>query len=121
MSKQCRIYYGTVVNEDGGNWAIKGSHELEPIRVEGRSPFGREPEFCCAEFAKVWTTHYFSFHSVTGHEEPTVSFYPRYGSQQPMKITLCPFCGAQILCIEDLKLRAIKITVTRTIYNLEPA
>ena len=124
MSNKCKIYYGTVVNEDGDNWAKLGSHEVEPIKMEGREPIiGKSPEFCCTGFEKAWQSRwllYFSSDSNRGQIEIKLrSNGP--GLQQDLKVCFCPFCGAKIILLENLKLRVMQTTRTVKSYYMEEA
>ena len=117
--KKCTIYYATVVVA-GGHWTSVGSISLEPVRVEEREPLGKEPEFCCDEFAEALNKHMLLF-SV---KEPKVELTRNSGgwisgSDNTQGIHFCPFCGAKIVCVSHLKLREISEPITRHVYHLE--
>jgi hypothetical protein len=118
MSKICKIYYGTVINEDGDNWAGKGTHNVEPIKVEGEYPLGKSPDFCCEKFEAAWRQlSLFGFFSDSIAAIVEVRLYAM--SYSPMKISFCPFCGGEIVLIENLKLKAIRTPRTINEYYFE--
>ncbi len=117
MAKQCKIYYGKVVDDGGAGWAGNGSCSMEPIKVEGREPLGKDPEFCCAELENEVKNY-------------TIDFYYRQGvecgfhiiaASPGQTIRFCPFCGAQIVFKEHLKLQVIETPITSHIYHYEVA
>ena len=104
MPRQCVIYYGTVVNEEGDGWAEKGSHSQEPIKVEGQEAFGKEPEFCCDGFGKAMAESAIVF--MPYHPQLQLS---RGWNLKALEVVLhfCPFCGAEVSLKEDLKLKVV--------------
>jgi len=113
MAKDCKIYYGVVVGPDT-TWARKGSVSIEPIKVEGRVPIGKDPEFCCTELENEV-------------KQFRISFYFRLGEEtgfqldrSPGKtINFCPYCGDKIIFKEHLKLKVIETPITRHSYHYE--
>jgi len=121
MSNKCKIYYGIIVNESGDDWAKLGYYMEEPVKVEGRDPIGKSPEFCCEYFAGIYTQGYFSFYS---HPIPTIKLSWRnhyMGGDGPPAINFCPFCAAKIIMLEDLKLNVVKTPCTVASYHVEIA
>lgn len=115
MGKECKIYYGTVVEETvSQRWTEIGSHSMEPIKVEGRDPIGKEPEFCCDSLKAEMKEYRISFYFRLG-EEVGLHFNPSPGRQ----INFCPFCGAKIVFEEHLKLKVIETPITRHSYHYE--
>lgn len=100
--KECRIYYATVI-ETQGRWARMGEKHLEPVQVEGRPPLGKAPELCCEDLKAA--TESFTLH--IGGEHIGLQ---GVSSHFIVKINFCPFCGAKIVYIPDLKLEAVKHT-----------
>ena len=98
--KKCKIYYATVVRSEG-SWARVGEKVPEPVRVEGRSPLGKVPEFCCEamRLACDSPTLYIEGEHITIRE---------FDSHAVSNINFCPFCGAKIVFIPNLRLQAVK-------------
>lgn len=121
MSNKCKIYYGTVVNEDGEHWVRVGAHLQEPVKVEGREPLGKPPEFCCKEFEESWH-RYLYFYSASNRGQIEIKLRSNGpGLKEDLKVCFCPFCGARIILQENLKLRAMKTTHTVDTYYIEEA
>ena len=99
--KDCIIYYGTIV-ETVGNWAVLGAQMEEPVSVEGQRPLGRPPDFCCEKFKVAYDDFDLSFSSRVG------IVLSSHRSKPDSYISFCPYCGAKIVLLEDLKLRVIK-------------
>jgi len=118
MSKKCKIYYGTLIN-DGDGWARLGSHLEEPVKVEGRDPLGKEPEFCCKQFEELWQRYILYFYSNSGKGQVGIRMRDNLSLSQQENIRFCPFCGAHIILLEDLKLRAIKTWHSVAAYYVE--
>ena len=114
MSKECKIYYATVVEESESKWASKGSVSIEPVKVVGREPLGKDPEFCCMdledEVNKYNITYYFRLGEETGFQ---------MGGSPGKAVHFCPFCGARIIFKEHLKLRVVETTHTAYSYHYE--
>lgn len=115
MSRECKIYYGTVVSEEGKGWARLGSHVQEPIKAENRDPLGKLPEFCCNKFGEAWDNYLLIFYP----EPPGIRLRdPLY---RDPGVYFCPFCGAKIILLEDLKLLVVKTTHNIVSYCFEQA
>ena len=109
--KTCKIYYATVIEAEE-TWAIKGEKCVEPVRVEGRQPLGKEPEFCCEDLkaaTKSWNL------SIGDEHISIAGYFPKFN------FDFCPFCGAKIVYISDLKLKTIKYTQFHDSYYFEEA
>jgi len=114
LGKECKIYYMTVVEEQTERWSDVGSHSIEPVKVEGREPLGKQPEFCCPELkAEI--------------DKYNIGFFYRLGKKVGLQfphspgknIRFCPFCGAKIVFKEHLKLKVIETPITRHQYHYE--
>ena len=108
MSKKCTIYYATVVDApEESTWSIVGSVGIEPVRVIGEEPLGKDPEFCCKELAAAVNSGNITYYYRAGEETGL------HISGAPGKIlNFCPFCGAKIVFKEHLKLKVIAVPVT---------
>lgn len=116
MANQCTFYY-SVITESGDNNYIKvGSKHLEPHGIEGQELLGKEPDLCCENMKRVLGNYDFYGVESQGimiliirgvHESTLLS-----GNNPIARICYCPFCGANIVFQENLKLRVQKTTRT---------
>lgn len=116
--KKCKIYYGTVVEGDS-SWSPKGSKTVEPVRVSGYAPFGKEPDFCCKTLEHFWKEQYQIYFRENYKNKPVVQMQSVGGFPGTMNINYCPFCGAEIILIEHLKLRVIEEEEIRKTYHYQ--
>lgn len=120
MSNKCKIYYGIVVEANGDQrWAGIGSCSMEPIKVEGQKPIGKEPEFCCDNIKHGIEGFLISFYYRLGEEVGLHFNRPEFSYSPRKLIYFCPFCGAKIVFIEHLKLKVIETPITRHEYHYE--
>lgn len=113
MAKKCTIYYATVVNSDAFDWSKPVKHHMEPVKVEGRDPLGKQPEFCCEDLRDAMGNFTLSFSFFKS--EMSLNF-----GNNPLArngVHFCPFCGAKILFKEHLKLKVIETPITRHTYH----
>ncbi len=118
--KKCVFYYATVVSVDGGTWGKVGEQCIEPLRVEEREPLGKEPNFCCEDLKHAKENHalYFSF---TDDGKACLRWNCSYSYSQPVDFNFCPFCSAQIVFVEHLKVKVVEVPVTLHTYHYEVA
>jgi hypothetical protein len=113
MQKQCIFYYATVVSTDKDKWAEIGDHPIEPIRMEGEMPLGKNPDFCCAEMETTIKDRLIYYPA--GGKEPHLQF-ASIGEKQ---IRFCPFCAAEVIFRENLKVRVTGINRIITSHRYE--
>ena len=95
--RECKVFYGTVVN-DGDGWVQAGTHEMEPIRVEGQAPLGKPPEFCCADLKQQIDQHFRVYFSGGPRVVPIkIGYLVIDVGSDHIHATYCPFCGAKIV------------------------
>ena len=122
MTKKCTIYYGRVIEDLSSqprSW--KGSIHLEPIEANEGKLIGKAPKYCCDDFDNALTKDYQlvfygdedGFHCHIRSNSGMVSSGMKY------KFHFCPFCGAEIVCKENLKLRLLEKTSTIPSYYYE--
>ena len=109
--KECTLYFATVV-EASGEWSTRDKKEIEPVKVEGRAPLGKQPEYCCEDIKD-------------GIERRLVSIAGdgirliHWSGNSDKYIHFCPFCGAKIVLKPHLKLKEIKEPITWHQYHYE--
>ena len=114
----CKIYYATVVDSAGFKWAQQGDHMMEPVRVEGREPLGKQPKFCCEELRDANNeSRSCYFHS----DENGMNLRLYSLSTYSINIHFCPFCGSLIIFKENLKLKVLETTHSVRTYHYEEA
>jgi len=103
------FYYAVCVV--GNRWSPTGQMSPEPLRVEGREPLGKEPEWCCAPFKRVVEEGQLL---VKGHYGDRLVPDIRLGSQdrEDPAVRFCPFCAAHVLWEHNLDLRVVESTYT---------
>lgn len=115
MVKKCKIYYGVVVEEAiAQKWSSIGSYNMEPIKVETREPLGKEPEFCCEQFKAEFEANNIHFYYRFGEEVGFMLIFAR-----DKTIRFCPFCGAEIVFEEHLKLKVVATILKYSSYHYE--
>ena len=117
MGKKCIIYYGTVVDSGGFRWARQDSHFIEPIKVEGRDPMGKETEFCCDELRDEMNNY--NLFSYDFHCKKQMSLQMASSNHLSRAIRFCPFCSARIIFREDMKLKVLETTHSVSEYHFE--
>lgn len=111
MSNQCTFHY-SIIMESHDEYPKVGSKLVEPVSVEDREPLGKEPDFCCENMKKALDDYSLYVRGFQG----TIALLFRDNPNLPsVGICYCPFCGANIVFSENLKLRVCK--TTRTIDN----
>ena len=121
MRKECKLYYGVIVDSGGFSWASQGSRSVEPVRVETKEPLGREPEFCCKDFEEAFHDDCIHINRVSSEFTLVISPNFQYMPLKEKPIKYCPFCSAKIILIEDLHLKVIRTPIERHEYHLEIA
>ena len=121
MGKECKLYYGIVVESGGFSWARQGSKSIEPIKVETQEPLGKEPEFCCKDFEDAFHDDCIHINRVNSEFTLVISPNLQYMPLKEKAIKYCPFCSAKIILIEDLHLKVIQTPIERHTYHLEIA
>jgi hypothetical protein len=105
MAKECKFYYA-VVGASDMHYPAVNDQVLEPIRREGHNALGKEPEFCCETIKKIFQMHpYYT----NGHGFWMVT----NDSPYQVEIKYCSFCGAQIIFVRDLTVKATKFIETK--------
>ena len=119
MGKECKLYYGVIVDSGGYSWGRQGSKSIEPIKVETQEPLGKEPEFCCKDFEDAFHSDCIHINRVNSEFALVISPVWQYTPSKEMPIKYCPFCSAKIILIEDLHLKVIQTSIERYQYHLE--
>ena len=115
--KKCKIFYATVVESDH-KWAIVGQKNVEPIEQQGYPQLGKPPDYCCEKLRDAIQA------LSLGLDAKGIYFTPIPYHASSLYIKYCPFCGAEILCVADLRLRVVKYNYTpepREEYRFERA
>jgi hypothetical protein len=109
MNRECRFYYYKVVQNDN-DWPRKTITGLEPVKVEGREPLGKPPDYCC-DTMKFATERN---HPLMTYDHPWltpgIQIRPEgWWNDDRAPIQYCPWCGANIVMEEHLHLKETRV------------
>lgn len=118
MSRQCTFYYATITESDLDGWPTVGDRQIEPLHNAEGEPIGKTPDYCCEALKEAFSKTSALYASVGGQESKVI-FSQIYYSYGAPALHFCPFCGAELIFKEDLKVRAVKSTKVVTSYYFE--
>lgn len=126
LTKKCIFYYAELVEGDDPTY-LTGERWLEPIHTnpyDRESPvLGKPPEFCCEDMSKVISADSWgqTFKVRLGHagfdrDTPSLIITGDYTHDRPeTSLNCCPWCGAQVLILPNIKLKRTSNSEQRTV------